>query len=130
MDCVSLNLDDVIVEDRLVFNVGYQSSQMLRIANPKDFKNVTFDALSSFFVLMQLDERMLSSCKVTGLVKNVLSLCGRSVPFSTNISCSRQLPLPLYVQSNSDLFFSKIEQSFWSMMHIVKSVMLRVMIGK
>ena len=47
---------------------------MLRTANPKDFKNVTFDALSFFFFLMQL-ERVLSSYDVTGLVKNALSLC-------------------------------------------------------
>ena len=58
-------------------------------ANPKDFKNVTFDVLSFFFFLMQLDERVLSSCDVTGLIKNALSLCIRSVPFSTIISRSR-----------------------------------------
>jgi len=50
---------------------------MLRTANPKDFKNVTFDTLSFFFFfffcLMQLDERVLSNCDVTGLVKNYLS---------------------------------------------------------
>jgi len=41
------------------------------------FKKLTFDALS-FFFLMQLDERMLSSGNITGLkdrdVKNALSL--------------------------------------------------------
>ena len=60
---------------------------MLRTANPKDFKNVTFDALSFFFFLMQLDERVLSSCDVVGFVKNTLSLCVLSIPFSTSISC-------------------------------------------
>ena len=45
---------------------------MLRTANPKDFKNVTFDTLSFFFCLMQLDERVLSNYDVTGLVKNGL----------------------------------------------------------
>ena len=67
---------------------------MLRTANPKDFKNVTFHTLSFFFFffffcLMQLDERVLSNCDVTGLVKNALSLCVCSVSFSTNISRSR-----------------------------------------
>ena len=62
---------------------------MLRTANPKDFKNVTFDALSFFFFLMQLDERVLSSCDVVDLVKNTSSLCVRSVPFNTSISRSR-----------------------------------------
>jgi len=33
---------------------------MLRTMNPKDFKNVTFDALSFFFFcLMQLNERII-----------------------------------------------------------------------
>ena len=80
---------------------------MFRTANPKDFKNVTFDALS-FFFLMQLDERVLSSCDVVGLVKNTLSLCVRFVPFSTSISRSL---LTSYVQSNDDIFSSKIYQS-------------------
>jgi len=71
-------------------SLGYQSSQMLCTANPKDFKNVTFDTLSFFFCLMKLDERVLSNCDVTGLAKkNALSLCIRSVPFSTSISHSR-----------------------------------------
>jgi len=48
--------------------LGYQSSQILRIANPKDYENVTFDTLS-FFCLMQLDELVLSNCGVTGLEK-------------------------------------------------------------
>ncbi|KYQ47802.1 hypothetical protein ALC60_13167, partial [Trachymyrmex zeteki] len=56
-------------------------------ANPKDCKNLTFGALS--FLLMQLGERVLSSCDVTGLVKNSLSLCVRSAPFITSISRSR-----------------------------------------
>ncbi|KYN42434.1 hypothetical protein ALC56_03138 [Trachymyrmex septentrionalis] len=57
---------------------------MLRTANTKDFKNVTFDALSFFFFfLMQLDERVLSSCDVVGFVKNTLSLCVRSTAFAT-----------------------------------------------
>jgi len=61
---------------------------MLRTANPKDFKNATFDALRFFFFcLMQLDERML--LMFTGLVKNALSFYVRSIPFSMNISCSR-----------------------------------------
>ena len=60
--CVSFNLDDVIVEDRLVFNVISVSNVAHR--DPKDFKNVTFNALSFLFVLMQLDERVLSSCDV------------------------------------------------------------------
>ncbi|KYN29040.1 hypothetical protein ALC57_01531 [Trachymyrmex cornetzi] len=68
---------------------------MLRTANSKDFKNVTFDALSFLFP-MQLDERVLSSCDVTGLVKNTLSLCVRSVPFSTSISRS---PTPAFVRT-------------------------------
>jgi len=55
-------------------SLRYQSSQMLRTANPKDFKNVTFDTLSFFFCLMKLDERVLSNCDVTGLAKkNYLS---------------------------------------------------------
>ena len=65
---------------------------MLRTANPKDFKNVTlsfFFFFFFFFCLMQLDEGMLSNCDVTGLVENALSLCIRSVPFSTSISRSR-----------------------------------------
>ncbi|KYN24365.1 hypothetical protein ALC57_04027, partial [Trachymyrmex cornetzi] len=53
----------------------------LRTANPKDCKNLTFDALN-FFLLMQPDERVLLSCDVTGLVKNSLSLCVRSAPMS------------------------------------------------
>ncbi|EGI69382.1 hypothetical protein G5I_01886 [Acromyrmex echinatior] len=52
---------------------------MLRTVNPKDFKNVTFDVLSFFFFLIQLDEQVLSSCGVTDFVKNALSLCVRSV---------------------------------------------------
>ena len=83
---------------------------MLRTANPKDFQNITFDALSFFFFfLMQLNEQVLSSCDVVGLVKNTLSLCMRSVPFNTST-----LTLSLftsYVQSNGDLFSAKIEQS-------------------
>ncbi|KYN10858.1 hypothetical protein ALC57_17058 [Trachymyrmex cornetzi] len=61
---------------------------MLRTANPKDFKNVTFDALSFFLM-----ERVLSSCDVTKHLTLALSL------------------LSSYVQSNGDLFSSKIEQS-------------------
>jgi len=84
----------------------YQS-QMLRTATPKDFKNVTFNALSFLFVLMQLDERVLSSCDVTGLVKNALSLYVRSVQHE-HLMLTLSLS-PSYVQSNSDLFSSKIE---------------------
>jgi len=56
--CVSLNLDDAIVKDRLIGNISirYQSSQKLRTTNPKDYKNLMFDALNFFFYLMQLDE--------------------------------------------------------------------------
>jgi len=81
---VSLNLDDAI-GSFLMFRI---SSQMLRTANPKDFKNVMFDTLSYFFFfcLIQLVERVLLNCDVTGFVKNALSLCVHSVPFS--ISCS------------------------------------------
>jgi len=103
--CVSFNLDDVIVEDRLVFNVISVSNVAHR--DPKDFKNVTFNALSFFFVLMQLDERVLSSCDVTGLVKNALSLYVRSVQHE-HLMLTLSLS-PSYVQSNSDLFSSKIE---------------------
>ena len=83
---------------------------MLRTANPKDFKNVTFDALSFFFFFfpMQSDERVLSSCDVVGLVKNTLSLCVRSVPFNTSISRSRY-HCKCRTQSNGDLSSSKIE---------------------
>ena len=85
---------------------------MLRTANPKDFKNVTFDMLSFFFFffcLMQLDERVLLSCDVTGLVKNALSLCVRSVQHE-HLTLALSLS-PSYVQFNGDLFSSKIEQS-------------------
>jgi len=46
--CVSLNLDDAIVKDRLIGNISvrYQSSQKLRTTNPKDYKNLM--TLSSF----------------------------------------------------------------------------------
>jgi len=47
---------------------------MLRTMNPKDFKNVMFDALSFFFFCLMQNKRVLSSCDVTGLVKNALSL--------------------------------------------------------
>ncbi|KYN30133.1 hypothetical protein ALC57_00416 [Trachymyrmex cornetzi] len=57
----------------------YQSSEKLRTANPKDCKNLTFDALT-FFLLMQPDERVLSSCDVTDLIKNSLFLCVLSAP--------------------------------------------------
>ena len=83
---------------------------MLRTANPKDFKNVTFVALSFFFFfLMQLDERVLSCCGVTELVKDALSLCVRSVQHE-HLTLTLLLS-PSYVQSNGDLFSSKIEQS-------------------
>ncbi|KYN11073.1 hypothetical protein ALC57_16774 [Trachymyrmex cornetzi] len=82
---------------------------MLSTVHPKDCKNVTFDALSFFFP-MQLDERVLSSYDVTGLVKNALSLCVRSV---TVISSPRK-------SSN---------RPFWSTTRTIRSVMLRAMIG-
>jgi len=90
--------------------LGYQSSQMLRTANPKDFKNVTFDMLSFFFFffcLMQLDVRVLSSlpCK-----KCVIFL--RTLHSVQHEYLTLTLSLfPSYVQSNDDLFSSKIEQS-------------------
>jgi len=99
---------------------------MLRTANPKDSKNVTFDTLS-FFCLMQLDERVLSNCDWP--CKNALSLCVRSVQHE-HLTLTLSLS-PSYVQSNDDLFSSKIEQSsYWSTMHIVRSVMLRAIIGR
>ena len=82
---------------------------MLRTVNPKDFKNVTFDALS-FFFLMQLDERMLSSCDVVGLVKNVISLRALRSVQHEHLTLTLSL-LTSYVQSDGDLFSSKIEQS-------------------
>ena len=75
--------------------------------NPKDCKNLTFDALS-FFLLTQLNERALSSGDVTSFVKNALSLCVRSAPFNTSISRSLSLS---HVQSDGDLLSAKIEQS-------------------
>jgi len=97
---------------------------MLRTANPKNFKNVTFDTLSFFFCLMQLDERVLSNCDVT--VKNVLSLCVRSVPFSTSISRSRyhyrhrtgNLTMISSLRKSSNPFWSTISS-------YIRSVMLR-----
>ena len=84
---------------------------MLRTANPKDFKNVTFDALSFFFFfIMQLDERVLSSCDVVGLVKNTLSLCVLRSIQHENLTLTLSLQTS-YVQSNGDLFSAKIEQS-------------------
>jgi len=56
---------------------------------------------------MQLDERMLSSSNIINRVKNVLSLCVRTVPFSTSIL--RSWPLsPSHMQSDGNLFSSKI----------------------
>jgi len=111
--------------------LGYQSSQMLRTANPKDFKNVTFDTLSFVFCLMQLDERVLSNCDVTGLVKNALSLCVRSVSFSTSISRSRyhcrRRTCNLTVTSSPR---KSSNRPFWSTMRIVRSVMLCAIIGR
>ena len=104
---------------------------MLRTVNPKDFKNVTFDALSFFFFLMQSDERVLSSCDVVGLVKNTLSLCVRSIPFNTSISRSRyhcrRRTCNLTVISSPR---KSSNRPFWSTTRIVRSVMLRAMIGR
>jgi len=54
---VSLDLDDAIVKDWFVTNVENvgHCHQTFRTANPKDLKNLTFDALS-FFFLMQPDD--------------------------------------------------------------------------
>ena len=65
----------------------------------------------SFFFLMQLDEQMLSSDDVTGLVKNALSLCVRFAPFTTNISRSRYCCRCRICNLTMIFFSSKIEQS-------------------
>ena len=62
--------------------LGYQSSWKLRIVNSKRFKNSTNWASFSWCSWKWI----LSSDNVTGLVKNALSLCMRSVPFNTSIS--------------------------------------------
>ena len=102
---------------------------MLRTTYLKNFKNVTFDTLSFFFFcLMQLDERVLSNWR--GLVKNALSLCIRSVPFSTSISRScyhcRRRTCNLMVISSP----RKSSNPFWSMMRIIRSIMLCASPGK
>jgi len=54
--CMSLDLDDAIVEDWLIIdieNVGH--CQTFRTANPNNFKNSTFDALSFFFFFLMGD---------------------------------------------------------------------------
>ena len=100
---------------------------MLRTVNPKDFKNVTFDALS-FLFLMQLDERVLSSCDVTDLVKNALSFCLRSVPFSTSISRLRYHYR--HRTCNLTVISSPKNRAIHSTTRIVRSVMLRAIIGR
>jgi len=73
---------------------------------------------------MQLDERMLSSCDITGLVKNVLSPCVRSVPF-TSISRSRyhcrRRTCNLTVISSPR---KSSNRPFWSTMRIIRSIMI------
>jgi len=83
---------------------------MLRTANPKDFKNATFDALRFFFFcLMQLDERMLLSCDVHWPCKEcVIFLCTLYSVQYEHLMLTLSLSLS-YVQSDGDLFFSKIE---------------------
>ena len=56
-----------------------------------------------FFLLMQLDERVLSS---SYFVKNALSLCVRFATFNTSITLA-----PSYVQSDGNLLSAKIEES-------------------
>ena len=118
---VSLNLDDAI-GSFLMFRI---SSQMLRTANPKDFKNVMFDTLSYFFFfcLIQLVERVLLNCDVTGFVKNALSLCVHSVPFS--ISCSHY-----HCRMCNLTVISSLENRALVWRRIVRFVMLRAMIGR
>jgi len=125
---VSLNLNDAIVKDQLIDIQDI--TQKLRTANPKDCKNLTFDALS-FFLLIQLDERMLSSGDVIGLIKNSLSLCVRSASFNTSMSRSRYR----YRYRTYNLMVISFPRNsnsrpFWSTTHIVRSIMLRAMIGK
>ncbi|KYN20069.1 hypothetical protein ALC57_07575 [Trachymyrmex cornetzi] len=80
---------------------------------------------------MQPDERVLSSCDVTGLVKNSLSLCVRSAPFNTSISHSRYRcrcrTCNLMVITSPRKSSNRL---FWSTTRIVRSVMLRAVIGK
>ncbi|EGI66940.1 hypothetical protein G5I_04501 [Acromyrmex echinatior] len=77
---------------------------MLSTANPKDFENVTFDALSFFFFLMsEFCRAVASPCK-----ECVISL--RTLRSVQHEHLTLMLS-PSYVQSNGDLFSSKIEQS-------------------
>jgi len=57
---VSLNLDDVIVKDRLTGNIqdiNHLNRWDWHTANPKDCKNLMLDA--EFLLLMQLDKRVI-----------------------------------------------------------------------
>jgi len=72
---------------------------------------------------------VLSNCDVT--VKNALSLCVRFVPFSTSISrlryhCRRRMCNLTVISSPR----KSSNRPFWSTMRIVRSVMLRAMIGR
>jgi len=86
---------------------------MFRTANPKDLKNSTFDALSFFFFLM--DDRILPNVVAAGLVKLVTLSLTCTDPFNTSISYAAYTtalsPLSSYVQSDGNLFSSKVEQS-------------------
>ena len=83
---------------------------MFRTTNPKDCKNATFDALS-FFFLVQPDNWILANVDVVaGLVKIVLSFDSFNTSISRLMPHTRMLSLsPSYVQSNGDLFSSKIK---------------------
>ena len=87
----------------------FRISVISNVAHREDFKNVTFNTLSFFFCLMQLDERVLSNCDVTGLVKNALS--SAYAPFCLARASHAHVITVAVVQSNGDLFSSKIEQS-------------------
>ncbi|EZA55660.1 hypothetical protein X777_04302, partial [Ooceraea biroi] len=76
-------------------------------ANPKDLKYATSDAVSLFF-LLQRDDRLLSNVDAVGLVKIVLSL-GCFAPLNTSISHTSLSAS--HVQSDGDLFSTKVEQS-------------------
>jgi len=127
---MSFDLDDAIVEDWLtdVENVGH--CQTFRTANPNDFKNSTFDALSFFL----MGDWILPNVAVAaGLVKLVTLSVTCTDPFNTNISyvaymyyrCRRTYNL-MVISSPRKLS----NRPFLSMMRIVKSVMLRAMIGR
>jgi hypothetical protein len=79
-----------------------------RTANPKDFKNATFDALSLVFFVQPVVDLILPTEDVVVTANIVLSLASL---FSTSISYAVALSLSSYMQSYGNFFSSKIEQS-------------------